>query len=113
MVSVFDKVENLKGKGENAGHQHFLLSPQCFHNAYSEGILHREIDAHPIQKHSKSFRWNENSFHSFRSFRSLKMLKTFQYPIHFAQFAPCFDRLIEALDWSKICFRLLKSYSYH
>ena len=22
--------ENIEGKGENAGHQHFLLCPQCF-----------------------------------------------------------------------------------
>ena len=25
MVSVFDKIENIVGKGENAGYQHFLL----------------------------------------------------------------------------------------
>ena len=24
------KVENIAGKGENAGYQHFLLFPQCF-----------------------------------------------------------------------------------
>ena len=24
------RVENIVGKGENAGHQHFLLFPQCF-----------------------------------------------------------------------------------
>ena len=30
MISVFDRVENIVGKGENAGYQHFLLSPQCF-----------------------------------------------------------------------------------
>ena len=29
-ISVFDKKENIVGKGENAGHQHFLLFPQCF-----------------------------------------------------------------------------------
>ena len=27
---VFDTVENIVGKGENAGYQHFLLFPQCF-----------------------------------------------------------------------------------
>ena len=27
---VFDGVENIAGKGENAGYQHFLLFPQCF-----------------------------------------------------------------------------------
>ena len=30
LISVFDRVENV-GKGENAGYQHFLLFPQCFH----------------------------------------------------------------------------------
>ena len=33
MISVFDKVENIVGKGENAGYQHFLLFPQCFPKA--------------------------------------------------------------------------------
>ena len=27
---IFDRVENIVGKGENAGYQHFLLFPQCF-----------------------------------------------------------------------------------
>ena len=30
MNSVFDRIENIVGKGENAGYQHFLLFPQCF-----------------------------------------------------------------------------------
>ena len=30
IISVFDSVENIVGKGENAGNQHFLLFPQCF-----------------------------------------------------------------------------------
>ena len=30
MISVFNRVENIVGKGENAGSQHFLLNPQCF-----------------------------------------------------------------------------------
>ena len=30
MISVFDKVENIVGKGENTGNQHFLLFPECF-----------------------------------------------------------------------------------
>ena len=33
MIVVFDRVENLVGKGENAGYQHFLLFPQCFPKA--------------------------------------------------------------------------------
>ena len=30
LKSVLGTVENIVGKGENAGYQHFLLSPQCF-----------------------------------------------------------------------------------
>ena len=32
-IFVFDRVENIVGKGENAGYQHFLLFPQCFQKA--------------------------------------------------------------------------------
>ena len=27
---VLERVENILGKGENAGYQHFLLFPKCF-----------------------------------------------------------------------------------
>ena len=30
MTLVIKPFENIVGKGENAGHQHFLLFPQCF-----------------------------------------------------------------------------------
>ena len=36
---VFQKLENIVGKGENAGHQHFLLFPQCFQNLSFSGSL--------------------------------------------------------------------------
>ena len=29
-VFLYDRVENIVGKGENAGYQHFLLFSQCF-----------------------------------------------------------------------------------
>ena len=32
---AFGRVENIVGKGENAGYQHFLLFPQCFQKASS------------------------------------------------------------------------------
>ena len=35
MISPCDRVENIEGKGENAGYQHFLLPPQCFQKASS------------------------------------------------------------------------------
>ena len=36
-ISVFDRVENTVGKGENAGNQHFLLFPQGFPKPFSLG----------------------------------------------------------------------------
>ena len=40
MISVFDRVKNTVGKGENAGYHHFLLFPQCFQGASSTlGLL--------------------------------------------------------------------------
>ena len=33
IISVFNNVENIVGKGENAGYQHFLLIPQYFQKA--------------------------------------------------------------------------------
>ena len=39
IIPVFDRVENIVGKGENADNQHFLLFPQCFQVASSSGIL--------------------------------------------------------------------------
>ena len=29
-ISLFDRIGNTVGKGENPGYQHFLLFPQCF-----------------------------------------------------------------------------------
>ena len=34
MISVFHTKENIMGKGENAGNQHFLLFPQCFQKVF-------------------------------------------------------------------------------
>ena len=36
---VLWRVENIVGKGENAGYQHFLLFPQCFQNGSYKGSL--------------------------------------------------------------------------
>ena len=38
-IFVFDRVENIVGKGENVGHQHFLLFPQYYHEAIYPGAL--------------------------------------------------------------------------
>ena len=46
IIFVFNRVENIVGKGENAGNQHFLLFPQCFEKASfpdtSKGVIVRE-----------------------------------------------------------------------
>ena len=39
MVSVFDRIENTVGKGENAGYQHFPLFPLSFQKASFLGSL--------------------------------------------------------------------------
>ena len=36
---LLERMENIVGKGENAGYQHFLLFPQCFHKASAYGSL--------------------------------------------------------------------------
>ena len=43
IISVFDRVENIVGKGEKAVYQHFLYFPQCFEKASfsdtSKGVI--------------------------------------------------------------------------
>ena len=42
-ISLFDRVENTVGKGENAGYQHLLLFLQCFQKAsFSEVVENRD-----------------------------------------------------------------------
>ena len=36
---VLGMEENIVGKGENAGNQHFLLFPQCFKEAFFTEVL--------------------------------------------------------------------------
>ena len=43
IISVYDRRENIVGKGENAGYQHFLLLPVCLEKASfpdtSKGVI--------------------------------------------------------------------------
>ena len=39
LIFVLERVENIVGKGENAGNQHFLLFPQCFQKPSFSGSL--------------------------------------------------------------------------
>ena len=36
---VFERIENIVGKEENVGYQHFLLFLQCFHKTFLKGSL--------------------------------------------------------------------------
>ena len=38
-IFVFDRVENILEKAENAGNQHFLLLPHCFQKAFYTWLL--------------------------------------------------------------------------
>ena len=42
-IFVLDRVENIVGKGENAGYQHFLLFYQCFQKPSCPSLLKVEI----------------------------------------------------------------------
>ena len=35
---TFGRIENVVGKGENAGYQHILLFPQCFQKLFFPGV---------------------------------------------------------------------------
>ena len=39
MSLVFERIENIVGKGENAGYQHFLYFPRCFQKGFYSGLL--------------------------------------------------------------------------
>ena len=43
MTYLFDRVENIVGKGENAVYQHFLLFPQCFSKDFFPGFLNLSL----------------------------------------------------------------------
>ena len=44
MISLSDRVENMVGKGGNAGFQHFPLFPQCFQREIIITPLFQEIN---------------------------------------------------------------------
>ena len=51
MISVSDRVENIVGKGENAGSQHFLLFPQCSQKASFSGRSKSELCGKELNKY--------------------------------------------------------------
>ena len=50
MVFVLDRRENILGKGENAGYNHFVLFPQCFRNGSSPWMLELGIVRYRVKK---------------------------------------------------------------
>ena len=56
MISVFDRVENIVEKGENAGYQHFLLFPQCFQKAsYTRSLKKSKLCGKRVKQRFFSF----------------------------------------------------------
>ena len=53
------RVENIVGKGEKAGYQHFLLFPQCFPESSSLGLLKVWIVIKYSWSESKAFADNK------------------------------------------------------
>ena len=84
---VLERVENIVGKGENAGYQHFLLFPPCFPRCSFIGFLNVMIV------------WERfNSFTSYESLRSAQtdMNATFSLFLNF-KFSAC-QRIILPRD---------------
>ena len=63
VISVFDRVENIVGKGENSGYQHFLLFPQCFEKASfpdtSKGVIVWEWVKNNCKQNKKKYGAND------------------------------------------------------
>ena len=60
LFSLFDRVENIVGKGENAGYQHFLLFPQCFPKPSSSGSLKSGLCCKGLNPFKKTISLSEN-----------------------------------------------------
>ena len=41
---LLERVENIKGKGENAGYQHFLLLPHFLKGHYSKEVFGKQLN---------------------------------------------------------------------
>ena len=44
VISVHDRIENIVGKGENAGYQNFIISPLCSEKATSKGLSSKVLN---------------------------------------------------------------------
>ena len=86
MISVSDRVENIVGKGENAGYQYFQLFPLCFRKASFSASLKVEIVWYRIKDLAKSIDCGQTA-QSAQERMFLKMLET----IFFLSFAKSFQ----------------------
>ena len=59
-----DKIENIVGKGENAGYQHFLLSPQCIQRTLSQVCSKSVLCGKQLSRHC-SIQKTTSSMHPF------------------------------------------------
>ena len=72
MTVVPDRTENIVGKGENAGYQHFLLFPQCFKRLLVQSRLQSELSGKGL-----TFIWWLNSADNFSGMHSLTIELSF------------------------------------
>ena len=68
-ISLFDRIENTVGKGENAGYQHFLLFLQCFPKpsplgSLKVGIVRQRVIDIPIKVRANNCIGNNMSRHN-------------------------------------------------
>ena len=57
MIYVLDREENIVEKGENAGHQHFVLFPQCFQTAFMSKVIKSRdcvVESNQLQVNKRS-----------------------------------------------------------
>ena len=54
---VFHRIENIVGKEENAGYQHFLLFPRCFQKAFPPICQKSSLWVKGLRKFLQSMRW--------------------------------------------------------
>ena len=68
------RVENIVGKGENAGYQHFLLFPQCFQKVKSlDCVIKSQLGGKRINSTQRPL--NLENFPSFKTGRRYKTNK--------------------------------------
>ena len=106
MVYILDRAENIVGKGDNAGYQHFLLFPQCFQKPscprlLKVGIVWERVNCLPSSKSFNSVYFKEFAGGqlnvAYIMFSVLVKLKTFWKKgenagyQHFLRFPQCFQ----------------------